>query len=173
MAQAGVHELGGDPNVPAGFPYAAVQHVVCAKLAADVLNPDRLPLEDEARVAGDHRERAPGAQRADQVLGQAVGEVLLIGIAAQVQEREHGDRGSSGIIKDGRQRTELDRRGECRHVEPIRRYGAREVFQRQGTKELEPVPQLGIELFESRTGHEDATGRGHDSSRAATLTPSP
>ena len=48
-------------------------------------------LVGEARIAGDHEQRLEARQRGDDVLDHAVGEILLLGIAAHVLERQHGD----------------------------------------------------------------------------------
>ena len=62
----------------------------------DVLDPDRLALVDERRVARDHEQVAKTRQLGDDVLGQAVGEELLLGLAAHVGEWQHRDRGLVG-----------------------------------------------------------------------------
>ena len=47
----------------------------------------------ERRVAGDHEQGAEARQLRDDVVGDAVAEILLFGVAAHVGERQHGDRG--------------------------------------------------------------------------------
>ena len=51
-----------------------------------------LALERERRRARDHAQVAAVRQAIDQLLGQAIGEVLLVALLAQVGERQHGDR---------------------------------------------------------------------------------
>ena len=53
---------------------------------------DRLVLVDEGRVARDDEQVAKARERGDDVLGQAIGEKLLLGLAAHVGERQDGDR---------------------------------------------------------------------------------
>ncbi len=76
----------------AGLAHAALEHVAHAELAADLLHVDGPALVGEARVAGDHEQPADARQRGDDVLDDAVGEVLLLRVAAHVLERQHGDR---------------------------------------------------------------------------------
>ena len=72
---------------------AALQHEAHAELAADLLHLHRLALVGERRVAGDHEQARDLRQVGDHVLGDAVAEILLLGIAAHIGERQHGDRG--------------------------------------------------------------------------------
>src|SRR5262249_58769266 len=60
-----------------------------------------LALVGEARVASDDEEAAVLRQVGDDVLGDAVEEVLLLGIARHVLKREHRDRGLLGRRENG------------------------------------------------------------------------
>ena len=91
-----VDELRADAQLLAGPAHAAFEHVADAKLARDLLHIDRAALVDERRVAGDDEQPADAGQPGDQVLGDAVGKILLIGIAAHIGERQHRDRGTVG-----------------------------------------------------------------------------
>ena len=55
-----------------------------------------LALVDEGRVARDDEEPAQLRQRGDDVLADAVGEIILLRLAAHVGEGQHGDRGPVG-----------------------------------------------------------------------------
>ncbi len=89
----GVDQLHGDAHPVAGLAHAALDHVLDAELRGDVLDPHRLALVHEGGVARDHEQVPKARQRGDDVLGQAVGEELLLGIAAHVDERQDRDRG--------------------------------------------------------------------------------
>ena len=89
----GVDQLHGDPHPVARLAHAAFDHVLDAELRRDVLDLDRLALVDEGRVARDHEQLPEPRQLGDDVLGQAVGEEFLLGVAAHVGERQHRDRG--------------------------------------------------------------------------------
>ena len=91
-----VDELPGDAHPVRRLAHAAFQHVAHAQFAADLPHVDRAALVGEAGVARDDEQPAHARQRRDDVLHHAVGEVLLLGIAAQVQERQDGDRGLVG-----------------------------------------------------------------------------
>ena len=69
----------------------ALKHVTDAQFPADLLHVHGSALVDEARVARDHEEPAQPGQRRDNVLGHAIAEVLLLRIAAHVDEGEDGD----------------------------------------------------------------------------------
>ncbi|MGY4600762.1 hypothetical protein ACVWXL_008508 [Bradyrhizobium sp. GM22.5] len=62
---------------------------------------DRASLVGKGRVAGDHHEPALLRQRGEDVLADAVAEIVLCGIAAHVLESEHRDRRT--VRQDARQ----------------------------------------------------------------------
>ena len=105
----GVDQLHGHAHPVARLAHAALDHVLDAELRRDVLDLDRLALVDERRVARDHEQLPEPGQRGDDVLGQAVGEELLLGIAAHVGERQHRDRGFLGRVRGGGHLRGLDR----------------------------------------------------------------
>ena len=97
MAAGGdVVELRGDAHAVAALAHAAFEHVADAELVGDLLHVDGLALVDERRVARDHEEPAQLRQRGDDVLADAVGEILLLRFAAHVGEGQHGDGGPVG-----------------------------------------------------------------------------
>ncbi len=72
---------------------AAGHQVAHAQFAADLLRRDLAVLVGGAGAVGDHEQRAPSGEGVDHLLGDGVGEILLVRIAAQVLERQDGDRG--------------------------------------------------------------------------------
>ena len=95
-AGLGLDQLPGDPQRRARLSHAAFQHVAHAKLASDLPDVDRPALVGERGIARDHEQRLEARQRGRDVLHQAVGKILLLGIAAHVLERQHRDRGLVG-----------------------------------------------------------------------------
>ncbi len=91
VAAFGLDELGGDAHPVPGLAHAALDDVIDTQLAPDLADIDRLALEGERRVAGDHEQRAEAREFSNNVLGDAVGEVLLLGVARHVVEGQHGD----------------------------------------------------------------------------------
>ena len=87
-----VDQLGGDAHAVAGFAHRALEDVANAKLAADLLHADRLALERETRIAGDDEEPTDARERGDDLLDHAVGEILLLRVAAQIGEGQHRNR---------------------------------------------------------------------------------
>ncbi len=95
-AGGNVIELGGDADAVAIPADAAFDHVADAEFLADLPDVGGLALVDKRRVAGDHEEPAQLGQRGDDVLADAVGEIILLWIVAHVDEGQHGDGGPVG-----------------------------------------------------------------------------
>ena len=93
-AGGGLDQLGGDPDPLRLGLQAALEHVAHAELAADLAHVDALALERLDGVAGDDQELAGAGELGDEVLGEGVGEPLLPLLAAEVVERQDGDRGA-------------------------------------------------------------------------------
>ena len=91
-----VDELRANAQPLAAAAHAALQHVAHAKLARDLAHVDGAVLVDEGGVAGDDEQPSDVGKTGDQVLGEAIGEVVLIGIAAHIGEGQHRDRGTVG-----------------------------------------------------------------------------
>ena len=96
VVRRGVDELGGDAHAVAALADAALQDVAHAKLASDAFDVDGLALVIERRIPRDDEEPAKLRQTRDDVLGNTVGEVFLLRVAAHIDERQDGDRGSFG-----------------------------------------------------------------------------
>src|SRR5271165_1900610 len=79
----------GDADPVAALAHRAFEHVAHAELAPDLFHIDGLALVSEARIAGDDEEPADAAQRGDDLLDHAVGEIFLLGVTAHVGERQH------------------------------------------------------------------------------------
>ena len=74
-----------------GLAHAADQHVRRLGLPADLADAALRALERERHVARDDRQRRHLAEVGDDVLGDAVGEIFLLRVAAHVGERQHAD----------------------------------------------------------------------------------
>ena len=88
----GVDQLDADPHAPAGLAHAALDHVADAEFAGGILRGKSLPLEGERRAAGDDQDRLDAGKRLGDLHHHAVDEIVLFRAAAQVGERQHGDR---------------------------------------------------------------------------------
>ena len=71
---------------------AALDHVANAQLLADPAHVDRTALVLERGVACDHDQAGEPRQLSDDVVGDAVAEILLAWITGDVLERQDGDR---------------------------------------------------------------------------------
>ena len=95
-AAAAVDQLDGDAHAVPGLAYAALEDVADTERVRRLAHFDGLALVGEDRAARDDEQRGHARQVGDDVLGEAVGEILLLGIAADVGERQHGDGGAPG-----------------------------------------------------------------------------
>ena len=114
-----VDQLGRDPERGARSAHAALQRVADVELAPDAPEVPAGLLELDRRGPGDHGERPDPGEVGDHLLHQAVGEVRVVGIGAQVGERQHDD----GLLRRGRGSLRgLQRRQELQHrPKPVRR----------------------------------------------------
>ena len=94
-------ELAGDAQTVAGLAHASFQDIAHTELAPNLAHVDRAALVGEGRVARDHEQRLAARQAGDDVLDQAVDEVLLLGIAAHVLKGQHGNRWLVGKRQSG------------------------------------------------------------------------
>src|SRR6185437_3943741 len=92
IAARRLDQLRADADAPAEAAYAALGHEAHAQLAADALEVDGPAPIAERRIAGDHQQGRKPRQLRDDVLAHAVAEMLLRGIAAEIEKRQYRDR---------------------------------------------------------------------------------
>ena len=107
-----------------------MQHIARAQFAADLLRIGRLALVAEGAVAGDHHRAGDARQIGRQIVGDAVGEIVLLGIVTQIREgqddnrqarRRKSVRHARFARRDrgrGRGALRLDRQRDRRHPQP-------------------------------------------------------
>src|SRR6185312_15997217 len=98
-AARGIDQLPGYSDPCSRLADAAFEHITNAQLLADLLDVDRLTFEGKARVARDDEQRLEARQCCDDVLDDSVREVLLLGIARHILERQHRYGGFVGQSK--------------------------------------------------------------------------
>ena len=91
VAVAGIDQLRGDPQPITHLLYAALENGVDIEPAPDLADIDILALEGEGGSAGDDEEGVDLGQRIDQFFRQALAEVLVAGIGAEIVERQNGN----------------------------------------------------------------------------------
>ena len=91
-----VDELGANSQPIAAAAHTAFQHIAHAKLARDLAHVDRAVLVDERGVSSDDEQPSDAGKSGDQILCEAISEVVLIGIATHIGEGQHCDRGTIG-----------------------------------------------------------------------------
>src|ERR1051325_4624035 len=99
VAGFGIDQLRADAHPFSAVADGAFENVADTHFAPDLLYVDGAAFVGEARVSRRHEEPAPLGQRGDDVFGDPVYEIFLIGIAAFVQKRQDGDRGFLGQSK--------------------------------------------------------------------------
>ena len=124
MISVGADQLRRDPHPAARLAHAALENIAHAQLLTDFLDVDCLPFVGEGRVAGDHRECAPAGEHRDDVLGDAIGEELLLRITAEVGEWQNRD---GPLIVKARRALRGDRPASTEIGGPISRLGAHPV----------------------------------------------
>ena len=91
VASGRLHQLSADANPIARATHAPLQDIADPKGTTDLLGVHHLPLVRERRVAGNYKEPPKLGQRCDQVVGDAIREVLLVTVAGHIVERQHGN----------------------------------------------------------------------------------
>src|SRR6516165_7373986 len=74
--------------------HAALENIADTKLAADLLWVDGFSFVGDCGIASNDEKPAPFRQRSDDVLGNAVDEIFLLGIATDIVKRKDSDRRS-------------------------------------------------------------------------------
>ena len=87
-----VDQLRADAHPVPSFANRTFEDIAHAQFAADLFHIDRLALVGEARIAGDDEEPSDPRQRGDDFLDHAIGEILLLRVAAHVLERQYRNR---------------------------------------------------------------------------------
>ncbi len=91
-AVAAGDQLGRDAYAWTGFAHAAFEQELDAEFLADVLHLHRATLVGERGVARDDGEARDLREISDDVLGDAVAEILLLRVAAHIGEWQDRDR---------------------------------------------------------------------------------
>jgi hypothetical protein len=95
----GIYQLDVDAHSVNGAPNVAFNYVTRPKRMPNLAYVDVLAAKAEGRILGNDQEFAEAGQLRDDVLGDPVAKVDLIGIAAEVLE---GQDGNHGLIGRGR-----------------------------------------------------------------------
>ena len=84
-------QLSRNSEPVSGPPHAAFEHVANAEFAPHLTHIDSTALVGKGRVAGDYGKVPEAAERGDDVLDHAIGEIFLLGIAAEIGEGQHSE----------------------------------------------------------------------------------
>jgi len=120
-------QLRGDAHPPTALPDRAFEDVAHAQLATDSLYVDRLALVGEGAIARDDEEPADAAERGDDLLDHAVGEIFLLRIAGHVLEGQHRDR---WLVRERQWRWFLRCVSASLHRDSVGPYWSRDVLKR-------------------------------------------
>src|SRR5215813_6079663 len=86
-----LHKQPGNAYTTSGFSHASFQHIADTEFSTHLPYVDGVPPVSEAGATNDEQGLEP-RQCGNDFFGHAIGEILLLGVAAHVLEREHGDR---------------------------------------------------------------------------------
>src|SRR5229473_4547520 len=96
-----IDKLTRDANATPGLADATFKYVAHTKLAANLLHVHGPAFVSKTRIACDHKQPTKERQRHRDVLHDAIGEILMLRIRAQIGEGEDGDRGFIGKRERG------------------------------------------------------------------------
>ena len=105
-----IDELGVDAEAVLIALDRTFEYVAHAKLPADLLGVDRFALVGEGCRAGDHEAVADARKVGGQIVREAIGKVILGGIAGEVLEGQHHDGKMCGLGRGGGVRGDGSRR---------------------------------------------------------------
>src|SRR5262245_37085985 len=88
----GIDQLGTDADLVARSPATASEYIAYAQLTTNLLGVDRLVAIGERGVARDYQHVREPRQIHCQIFGDAVREILLLGVAAEVRKGQDDDR---------------------------------------------------------------------------------
>ncbi len=148
-----VGELHGEAHLPGAVAQAALHDVAHPELPADGARRDRPPLVGPGRAMGDDEGAGRPGEIGGEVLGDLLGEVILLRVAALVGERQddEGQRRPRGLARNGR------RTGRRRHPPTL----GRDVGPGQAPGEAEACEEQGGEAGRgSRIRDTAASGDG-------------
>src|SRR5215471_10794621 len=91
-AGGNIDKLAADAHPLPGPAHATFEDITDAKVTANLPEIDGFSFVSECGIAGDDEKPAPFRQRRDDVLGNAVDKIFLLGIATDIVKREDGDR---------------------------------------------------------------------------------
>ncbi len=107
------HELGGDEHPILVSTHAPFQNMGYVQRVSYLTDRDVLALERKRGSPTGHAQAGQLSQRIEQLLGDPIGEVFVVGVAAHVHERQHCDarlRWDVGVGFRGCRRGHFDRR---------------------------------------------------------------
>jgi hypothetical protein len=154
MPGHGIDKLGRDTDLVIDLPDAALQNVSHPQLAAHLRDLHRLVLVREDRITRDDRKPADPGKIGDDVVSDAVREVLLLRVVAHVREGKHGHGRFVAYPRP------LDSRGRVRRERglgvgagphPIHPHRFIDVFERVLAEWLAHERQLARDLVTHRT----------------------
>jgi peptide/nickel transport system substrate-binding protein len=150
----GIDQLGVDANVVTQPSDAAFQYIANAELTADLLCINGLVPICNCSITRDHEHARDTREIGRQILGDPVRKILLVGVVAQIGEREHDDgqaRRTAGLgdWRSGRQarRRQIGDRFGMERIDPHR---PRNVLDALLAQILERMGQLVADLVAHR-----------------------
>ena len=156
-ARNALDQAGGDPHAVAGAAHAAFEDMADAQPGAGLGRVANALIDAESRLPCGHEQTGDLRQLGDQVLRDAVAEIVLGGVPGQVGEGQHRHRRLVGCAPRGRhRRLPMDRYASVLDAMRANRPG--DVLQRQRPDILEHDRQLVADMLAHRLRHQHAAG---------------
>src|SRR5262249_16722758 len=95
-ASGDVVELRGDAHAVTAPAHAALDQIADPELLGDLSHGHGFALIGEGGLARDDKDPAHRGERGDDVVADTVGKIVLLGLAAHVEERKDGNGGPIG-----------------------------------------------------------------------------
>ena len=149
---APVDQLRGDAHPVVHLAHAAFKQILHAQPRGHAVKVLGAALVGEGSVARHHEQRGDLREIGDDVLGDAVAEIILLGVARHVDEGQHRNR---GLVFAAAAPLGLVERA-ARHAPGLGEAGC--VLQLALARILEDQRQLAVHLLVHCLGHEDAAG---------------
>jgi len=92
VARFRVNQLHVHPKAVVTTSYRTFEHIADDQLASQLFYISGFALEGECGIARDHERAMDARQVCGQALRHAINEIVMLGIAAEVSEREYDDR---------------------------------------------------------------------------------
>ncbi len=157
-ARGRVGQLRRDPNPLPGPADAPLQDVAGTQPGTHFTHVEGRPLEGEGRLARGHEQTGDLGEVGDEVVGDAVAEIVLVGVVTQIRERQDRDRGPLGRVEGRARRCRGGGHPTIAH--PVDPHGPLDVLEPALAHGDEAAVELAPQMIVGGAGDDDAARLG-------------